>query len=53
MTLAAKRTSGGLGRGLEALIPAAPTDDRTHEIPLNMIAHNPYQPRHRFEEDEL
>jgi ParB family chromosome partitioning protein len=53
VTLAARRTSGGLGRGLEALIPATPADERAHEIPLNLIAHNPYQPRHRFEPDDL
>ena len=53
MTLAARRTSGGLGRGLEALIPTMPADARTHELPLNQIAHNPYQPRHRFEQEEL
>jgi ParB family transcriptional regulator, chromosome partitioning protein len=53
VTLSARRTSGGLGRGLEALIPTMREDERRAEIPLNVIVHNPYQPRHRFEQDEL
>ncbi len=47
---------GGLGRGLEALIP---TDNATsssavfREIPLDHIVANEYQPRHHFDEEAL
>lgn len=50
-----------LGRGLDALIPAAPAPARepaapahaTAELPTNEIAPNPDQPRRRFDESEL
>ncbi len=55
---------GGLGRGLDALIPAAvmPTEIKTptgvitanrDEIDLNNITRNPKQPRTVFDEDQL
>ncbi|MCG3153080.1 MAG: Stage 0 sporulation protein J [bacterium] len=49
----AKRPS--LGRGLAALLPAAPvvTASDIQEIPLSQISSNPYQPRLKFPEAEL
>lgn len=56
------KKSGGLGRGLAALIPTAPVPTEpstpppppgTHEIPVADIKRNPYQPRGRFEIEEL
>jgi ParB family transcriptional regulator, chromosome partitioning protein len=58
MTMDPRRTTRGLGRGLASLIPTA-QDDRTQprlgaqDIPLSAIRRNPYQPRGRFEADEL
>jgi ParB family chromosome partitioning protein len=57
-------TRRGLGRGLEALIPASPAEAeasgleevkgaRFVEIPLTQIVPNPRQPRKAFDEDEL
>lgn len=53
--------SGGLGRGLAALIPTAPATPEpvaapasgTRDIPVSDIKRNPYQPRGRFEIEEL
>jgi len=60
MTLDAKRSSGGLGRGLASLIPTAASPPAIttpppgqREIPVADIKRNPYQPRGRFEIDEL
>lgn len=54
MNIDARRTSGGLGRGLASLIPSAElADERPHEIALSEIRRNPYQPRHRFDGEEL
>jgi ParB family chromosome partitioning protein len=56
------KKSGGLGRGLAALIPTAPVvaepaapppPPGTREIPVADIKRNPYQPRGRFEIEEL
>ena len=51
---------GGLGRGLGALIPTAPTADlavpegaRFAEIPVEAVAPNPVQPRTHFDEEAL
>jgi ParB family chromosome partitioning protein len=48
-------TKTRLGRGLDALIgDATPTHtSRTDRLAVERIAHNPYQPRKRFDEDEL
>jgi ParB family chromosome partitioning protein len=43
----------GLGRGLEALIPAPEGAESGRQLPLDRIVANPHQPRARFEEDEL
>jgi ParB family transcriptional regulator, chromosome partitioning protein len=45
--------SFGLGRGLDALIPAARDERGALEIPLDRIARNPSQPRTSFSEDQL
>jgi ParB family chromosome partitioning protein len=49
---------GGLGRGLEALIPVSsavqtPADSGGLDIPIDDIIPNPRQPRHIMAEDEL
>jgi len=57
-------TRRGLGRGLEALIPASPAEAqesglqevdgaRFAEIPLTQIVPNPRQPRQAFDQDEM
>jgi ParB family chromosome partitioning protein len=44
----------GLGRGLASLIPQRPTPVAAPaEIPISRIRRNPYQPRRRFDVDEL
>jgi ParB family chromosome partitioning protein len=43
----------GLGRGLEALIPAAAHGMPALEIPIDRIARNPHQPRSSFDEASL
>jgi ParB family chromosome partitioning protein len=53
MTAPARR-SGGLGRGLAALIPQRPAGSAgVSEIPIALIGRNPYQPRQRIDEEEL
>ena len=53
MTASARR-SGGLGRGLAALIPQRPVGSAgVSEIPIALIGRNPYQPRQRIDEEEL
>ncbi len=52
MSTEPRRATGGLGRGLTALIPSTP-DERPREILIAQIQHNPYQPRQRFEPGEL
>jgi ParB family chromosome partitioning protein len=64
MTTPARRT-GGLGRGLGALIPTGPAEDATPEssqpvhgarfaeLPLDRISPNPLQPRTHFDEEAL
>ena len=46
---------GGLGRGLEALIPAAPAGEQRDYalIPVGDISPNPNQPRRRFDDEAL
>ncbi len=43
-------TKARLGRGLDALIGGG---DKAGKVPVDKIRHNPYQPRKRFDEDEL
>jgi ParB family chromosome partitioning protein len=45
----------GMGRGLAAILAAAPRDDaqELREIPTDMIAPNPHQPRTDFDEEAL
>jgi ParB family chromosome partitioning protein len=45
----------GMGRGLAAILSVAPRDDaqELREIPTDMIAPNPRQPRQDFEEEAL
>src|SRR5258708_18523155 len=45
-----------LGRGLEALIPKRPLDEKkgpAHQIPIAKIKPNPFQPRKIFKPEEL
>ncbi len=55
--MAAKRP--GLGKGLDALIPIHPESEILSdfggvlEVPLELIAANPYQPRKGFDQDKL
>jgi ParB family chromosome partitioning protein len=44
---------GGLGRGLEALIPVEHATAGFAAVPLDAIEPNPLQPRRRFDDDEL
>jgi ParB family chromosome partitioning protein len=46
---------GGLGKGLDALIPSLSIndDDKVLEIPLAQLRPNPYQPRKTFDEDAI
>lgn len=47
-------TKSRLGRGLDALLSGSATGDRpTGTVPVAQIQHNPYQPRKRFDGDEL
>lgn len=44
----------GLGRGLDALIPAKkPEDERFQEIEISLIRKNPYQPREKFDTSKM
>ncbi|MBM3124726.1 MAG: ParB/RepB/Spo0J family partition protein [Chloroflexi bacterium] len=48
----------GLGRGLDALIPAGPSGRGpaaagVQEVPVELIQRNPRQPRAKFDDDEL
>jgi ParB family transcriptional regulator, chromosome partitioning protein len=48
-------TKPRLGRGLDALLgdAAHPNARDANRLPLDQIRHNPYQPRKRFDSDEL
>ncbi len=47
-------TKRALGRGLDALIPAAdPARPGLRQVPVHQIAPNPHQPRQRFDPDAL
>ncbi len=45
----------GMGRGLAAILSVAPKDEaeELRELPIDLIAPNPNQPRRSFEEDSL
>jgi ParB family chromosome partitioning protein len=47
------RRSGGLGRGLAALIPQRDEPPASVELPIAAIGHNPYQPRKQVEQASL
>lgn len=47
------RRSGGLGRGLAALIPQRDEPAASVELPISAIRHNPYQPRKGIEQASL
>jgi ParB family chromosome partitioning protein len=47
------RRSGGLGRGLAALIPQRDEPAASVELPISAIRHNPYQPRKGIEQANL
>jgi ParB family chromosome partitioning protein len=47
------RRSGGLGRGLAALIPQRDEPAASVELPIAAIRHNPYQPRKGVQEANL
>ncbi len=49
MTVDARRTTGGLGRGLASLIPSMAEDDRPREVAIAEVIPNPYQPRRAFD----
>ena len=44
---------GGLGRGLEALIPTDGAGARFEEVPVDEVRPNPQQPRTRFDDEGL
>ena len=52
MTAEARR-SGGLGRGLAALIPQRDEPAASVELPISAIRHNPYQPRKGVEQSNV
>jgi ParB family chromosome partitioning protein len=45
----------GMGRGLAAILAAAPRDDEEElrQLPVDLIAPNPHQPRRQFDEESL
>lgn len=49
----ARRATGGLGRGLAALIPPAASASMVTHIPLDVLDPNPQQPRHHFDDQAL
>ena len=54
MAVETKKSTGGLGRGLAALIPTAPSGvSVTREVAVAAIEPNPEQPRGTFDADEL
>src|SRR4051812_9498295 len=53
MTTDLRRTSGGLGRGLAALIPQRDDQPASVDLAISAISRNPYQPRQAFEQSQL
>jgi len=49
VTLEARRPTGGLGRGLAALIPQRENGKSSVEVPISAVRRNPYQPRSSVE----
>ena len=52
------RPKPGMGRGLEAILSVSrererPDDEELRELPIELIAPNPKQPRRRFDEESL
>lgn len=47
------QTQPRLARGLDALIPGGTSQPRNDRLHVGRIQHNPYQPRKRFDDDEL
>jgi ParB family chromosome partitioning protein len=47
------QTQPRLARGLDALIPGGNDPQRNDRLHVGRIQHNPYQPRKRFDDDEL
>ena len=47
--------SKGMGRGLAAILAAAPRDEQEdlRQLPLELIGANPFQPRRQFDEESL
>lgn len=43
----------GLGKGLEALLPAMDNENEIKKIPLQKLVANPYQPRKIFEDEAI
>ena len=46
-------TAQRLGRGLDALLNASSEPERANKVEVGRIQHNPYQPRKRFDDDDL
>jgi ParB family chromosome partitioning protein len=53
MSIDARRTQGGLGRGLASLIPTGPGPQPHATIPIAAIRRNPYQPRRTFDDEQM
>jgi ParB family chromosome partitioning protein len=54
MALETRRSSGGLGRGLAALIPqSSPGVSHTRDVPVTSIQPHPDQPRRNFDPEGL
>ena len=53
MTADMRRSSGGLGRGLAALIPQRDEQPTSVDLPISAISRNPFQPRQTFEPTSL
>ena len=54
MGLEARRSGGGLGRGLESLIPTrSPGISLTRDLPVASIQPHPDQPRRTFDPEDL
>jgi len=43
----------GLGRGLDALIPAGAAEGSSLQVPIDRVRRNPHQPRIDFDDESL